>query len=174
MRFIHSGFHMPKLPLSPRAPASPLFSHYRMRSEFTVEQRDGPLHFVMFDKSPAEETAAEAGQEAAAALEQEQGEGKELEQEEGEGEPERAAEQQAEAQADASTSAAAAAEAPAAAAVAAADGKKGKGKKGKGKKGGKPKGPRRVRVDTFPVATKQVSCGGEGGGSAVCANGTPG
>ncbi|PNW88249.1 hypothetical protein CHLRE_01g021150v5 [Chlamydomonas reinhardtii] len=132
-------------------------THYRMRSEFTVEQRDGPLHFVMFDKSPAEETAAEAGQEAAAALEQEQGEGKELEQEEGEGEPERAAEQQAEAQADASTSAAAAAEAPAAAAVAAADGKKGKGKKGKGKKGGKPKGPRRVRVDTFPVATKQVN-----------------
>ncbi|GFR51652.1 hypothetical protein Agub_g14084, partial [Astrephomene gubernaculifera] len=28
-------------------------SHYRMRAEFTVEQREGRLHFVMFDNSPA-------------------------------------------------------------------------------------------------------------------------
>ncbi|KAG2444519.1 hypothetical protein HXX76_001266 [Chlamydomonas incerta] len=149
-------------------------THYRMRSEFAVEQRDGPLHFVMFERPPAEAAEAagpeagqevglgqEAGPEAGAALEQEAGLEQEQEAGEGEEEPERVAGQQAEAQADASTSAAAAAGAPAAAAAvaAAADGKQGKGKKGKkGKKGGgKPKGPQRVRVDTFPVATKQVN-----------------
>ncbi|KAG2447247.1 hypothetical protein HYH02_007987 [Chlamydomonas schloesseri] len=121
--------------------------NYRMRSEFTVEQRDGPLHFVMFDKAPAEGEPVAAAEDAGAAAAEQEGHE--------EGEPERAAEQQPEAQeAGASTSAAAAA----AAAAAGAEGQGKGGKKGKkGKKGGKPKGPRRVRVDTFPVATKQVN-----------------
>ncbi|KXZ44369.1 hypothetical protein GPECTOR_68g340 [Gonium pectorale] len=101
-------------------------SHYRMRAEFTVDVREGELHYVMFDNSPEPEEQQQRAAGAAAAAE------------EGAGEP----------QPEPSTSSPSPPSGPAAA------GKGAQPAAAAGKK--RPRGPRRVRVESFPVASRQV------------------
>ncbi|KAG2493638.1 hypothetical protein HYH03_008155 [Edaphochlamys debaryana] len=119
-------------------------SYYRMRAEFTVETRDGGFHYVMFDKSPgpdAEPGAAADG--PSAGLEGAEAAGRP------DGDSDAEAGEAGEEEAGPSTSA------PAAAEVAAAGA--GRGKRKRKVKKSRPPGPRRVRVESFPVASRQVN-----------------
>ncbi|GIL59952.1 hypothetical protein Vafri_14608 [Volvox africanus] len=101
-------------------------SHYRMRAEFTIDQRNGELQYIMFDNSPLPSPPPSS---SSPTLMYPSGPGGANEDAEG-------------GDAAASTSAAAT--------TAAAT-------RGVGVGGGRPKGPRRVVVEHFPVASRQLN-----------------
>ncbi len=127
-------------------------SHYRMRAEFSVDQRDGGFHFVMFENVNGTVRTEDNG--GSGGKEQEEGQ-------------EKAAAPAAAAPAAAAVGGVGAAEAPEGSAGQSPEQpqrkKQKKGEhKGQGAAAGRPKGPQRVRVETFPVASKQVGSGAPG------------